>query len=143
MSLAPYLFIIVTEVLNSMVKEGVAKGVIKGIQLPGEDHQQVMAQFADDTSMSLLDEESSVMAMIATLEEFCAGLGLVLNWEKSSGYWYSKILGGRPPWTNQLNIKWAAAGNIRKLLGSVFGLSLSSGDVDEFLIERIQKKLNF
>jgi len=52
--LAPYLFLIVVEVMNSMFKEGVSHSLIKGIRLPVEDRQQVMAQCADDTSLTLL-----------------------------------------------------------------------------------------
>jgi len=85
--LAPYLFLIITEVLNLMVKSGVQKGDIKGIALPIEDQQQVMAQYADDMSLTLLEEEGSVTNTIATLDSFCRGSSLVLNWNKSCGYW--------------------------------------------------------
>lgn len=47
---APYLFIIIAEVLNTMVKNGVEGGSIKGITLRGGSRQQVIAQFADDSS---------------------------------------------------------------------------------------------
>lgn len=48
--LALYLFLIVAEVLNAMVKRGVEEGAVKGIDLPAEGKEQVIAQFSDDTS---------------------------------------------------------------------------------------------
>jgi hypothetical protein len=84
--LAPYLFLIVVEVMNAMVKSEVASGAIRGITLPGGEQQQVIAQYADDTSLTLLGEEESVRMTIFTLEVFCASSGLKLNWLKSCGY---------------------------------------------------------
>jgi len=109
-----------------MVKLGVVEGHIKGIKLPLEDRQQVLAQFADDTSFTLLGEERPVKYLINTLDTFCEGSGLVLNWDKSCGYWWTRGGGGRPNWTNELHISWANEGDISKLLGSIFGLSLST-----------------
>jgi len=126
-----------------MVKNGVMTGVIKGIKLPVEDREQVMDQFADDTSLTLLGEEESVLATISTTYTFCKGSGLVLNWDKSCRYWQFQDPQGRPPWTSHLRMKWAETGDVSKLLGSLFGLSLDSKSVDDFLLDRVQKKLAF
>jgi hypothetical protein len=40
--LAPYLFFVIGEVVNMMVKKEVAQGSIKGILLPGRIRQQVI-----------------------------------------------------------------------------------------------------
>jgi hypothetical protein len=84
--LAPYLFLVVSEVLNVMVMNDLREGRVRGIQLPVEDRQQIMAQYADDTSFILYGEESSVRNLIYTLKTFCLATGLVLNWTKSCGY---------------------------------------------------------
>jgi len=78
-SLAPYLFLLITEVLNSMVKHGMQEGIIKGITLLMENRQQVMAQFADDTSINLRGEELSFRGAIYTMDTFCLGSGLIMN----------------------------------------------------------------
>jgi hypothetical protein len=70
-----------------MMKEEVRSGRIQGIKLPVEDRQQVIEQYADNTSLTLLGVETSVRACIDTLQIFCMGCGLVLNWGKSCGYW--------------------------------------------------------
>jgi len=42
----------------------------------------VIAQYVDDTSLTLLGEDDSVLAMISMLDIFYVGLGLVLDWNK-------------------------------------------------------------
>jgi hypothetical protein len=64
----------------------VYRGAILGIKLPMENRQQTLAQYADDTLLTLLGEECSVKTVIRMLESFCLGSGLVLNWTKSAAY---------------------------------------------------------
>lgn len=75
------------------------------------------------------------------LEAFCLASGLVINWTKSSGYWKSHDTIFRPDWTNYLGVTWAEDEEVSKLLGAPFELSLTSGDVDKFLYDKISKKL--
>ena len=42
-----------------------------------------------------------------------------------------------------LEVVWARENEVSKLLGTPFGMSLSSGDVDKFLQDRINKKLEY
>jgi hypothetical protein len=77
--LAPNLFLFIAEVLNAMLKVEVKRGRVSGIMLPIENRQQTLAQYADDTSLTLLGKEQSIVRVIFTLECFCLGLGLVLN----------------------------------------------------------------
>lgn len=141
--LAPYLFIILADVLNIAVQTEACAGRIKGISLPFEHRQQILAQYADDTSFTLLGEEESVRSLIYLLETFCLASGLVINWHKSSGHWKFKDSLFRPPWTNLLGIKWADEEEVSKLLGAPFGLSLATEDVDKFLYDKIVTKLNY
>jgi hypothetical protein len=69
-----------------MIKEGIDEGRIKGITLPVEGRQQVLAQYADDTSLTLLREEQPTWEAVYTLQTFCSGSGLILNWNKLGGY---------------------------------------------------------
>lgn len=141
--LAPYLFLIAAEVLNAMVKKGMDEGRVKGITLPLAGREQIIAQFADDTSFTLQGEEVPVKEMINILDSFCLASGLVLNWHKSCGYWKHGPDLNRPDWTNDLNITWIDDNCISKLLGTPYGLSIASQDVDEFLLGRVMKKLQY
>jgi hypothetical protein len=51
--LVAYFFLVVAEVMNAMIKAEVSARMVKGINLPGRAHQQVIAQYADDTSLTL------------------------------------------------------------------------------------------
>lgn len=44
---------------------------------------------------------------------------------------------------DHLGVTWMGEGEVSKLLGIPFGLALTSKDVDEFLQERIDKKLEY
>jgi hypothetical protein len=109
-----------------MVYKELENGRVKGISLPVGDRQQILAQYADDTSFTLLGEEEPVRNLIYTLETFCLASGLVLNWQKSSGHWKSSNDICRPVWTYLLGITWAEEDSVSKLLGAPFGLSLTS-----------------
>jgi hypothetical protein len=83
--LAPYLFLIVAEVLNAMVKQRMVMGEVKGIKLPS-GKEQVTAQYVNDTSFTLSGEEAPVRSLMQILNTFCLASGLVINWQKSSAY---------------------------------------------------------
>lgn len=139
--LAPYLFLIIAKVLNVMVTKEMVDGNVQGISLPFHGQQQIMAQYADDTSFTLLGEEPKVKFLINTLKSICMATGLILNWSKSCGYWKSSQLVDLPPWTNDLGISWDSNESISKLLGASFGLSMTTSDVDDFLHGRLTQKL--
>lgn len=84
--LAPYLLLIIAEVLNVLMKEGLSLVLIKGIRLLVGDKQQIIAQFANDTSLTLLGEEAPICQAISALERLCQASSPILNWTKSCGY---------------------------------------------------------
>ena len=77
--LAPYLFLIVAEVLNAMVSQEMREGRVQGISPPFEGRQQIIAQYADDTSFTLFGDKEKVRCLVYLLETFCLATGLVLN----------------------------------------------------------------
>jgi hypothetical protein len=113
--LALYLFLIAAEVLNAMVKQGMALGEVKGIKLLGRK-EQVKAHYANDTSFMLSCEEASVRRLVQILNTFCLASGLVINWQKSNAYWKTAGNIPRPAWTDQLGVVWAKGGEVSKLL---------------------------
>lgn len=117
--LAPYLFLIIAEILNTMVTKEMELGSVQDISLPVLGRHQIMAQYADDTSFTLLGDEEKVKNLIHILKTFCAASRLVLNWAKSCGYWKSNRLPDRPIWTNdQVGVTWASNTSVSKLLGA-------------------------
>ena len=126
-----------------MVTHEMACGRVTGIKLLFQDQQQLIAQYTDDTSFIVLGEEEKARNLIYLLETFCLATGQVLNWSKSSGYWKSRSLPDRLEWRDHLGIAWADNDNVSKLLGAPFGLSLSLANVDDFLYEKLAKKLTY
>ena len=55
--LAPYLFLIIGEVLSLCVKDEERADHIRGITLPGTVVPQIILQYADDSSFTLRGEE--------------------------------------------------------------------------------------
>jgi hypothetical protein len=92
--LAPYLFLIIGEVLNLYIKAEVENGRIRGIILPGTLEQQTTSQYADDSSLTLRRKKQIVSNAALTLNLFSVAFGLHLNWEKSNTYWWK--YGGEP-----------------------------------------------
>ena len=84
--LLSYLFLITAELLNSMVAKGIEGERIKGITMPSGRNQQVIAQFVDDTSFTLLDKEVPMRNLFQTLNDFCVAFDLILNLMKSCSY---------------------------------------------------------
>lgn len=106
-----------------------------GINLPGATSQQLTLQYADDTSFFVRAKEQ-VKTLIDILDTFALASGLVINWAKSSDYWVSKH-DPRLAWTNAYDWVWVWDGHIAKLLGILFGLSISTPDIDNLLKGKI------
>ena len=88
--LAPYLFLIVGEILIHMIKRAVEEGRLKGVFLPGGKKQQCISQYADDSSFMVRGTKEDVDKLVRILETFSQTSGMEINWEKSCAYWFDK-----------------------------------------------------
>jgi hypothetical protein len=139
--LAPLLFLFVAEALNAAVKAAQGKGELQGISLSDGLAQQLLVQFADDTNFTLHGTKADLLMTQQILHEFHSASGLIINWPKSLAYWFSAL--PTPPWLDDFDCPWATLGNLTKLLGIPFGLDLDIVDVDNFLLQKIQSKLDY
>ena len=137
--LAPYLFLIVGEVLIHMVKKAVDEGRLRGVYLPGGKKQHYISQYADDSSFMVRGTKEDVDEFVKILETFSEASGMEINWEKSSAYWFDRHI-PKSEWLLSYNWKWAEEGDLSKLLGTPFGLNLDTKDIDQFLYNKIAKK---
>jgi hypothetical protein len=48
-----------------------------------------------------------------------------------------------PNWLQRTRCQWAVEHQLSKLLGTPFGIDLHTGDVDTFLLTKVQKKLTY
>jgi hypothetical protein len=81
--LAPLLFLIMGETLHAKVQEAQEQGKIKGMKLPRSQVQQLMLQFADDTSFTIRVEKDTVTFLVQILHTFSLASGLLINWSES------------------------------------------------------------
>ena len=115
---------------------------IRGIKLPKSNKQQLTLQFANDTSFTVRADYDLVSTMVNILHSFTLALGLLHNWSKSGAYWAGRNdipLG----WVHNFGWSWEAEGSMSKLLGTPFGLSIATIDIDQFLIDKARKKLTY
>jgi hypothetical protein len=112
------------------IQQGVRQGRIRGIELPGAFEPQTIAQYADDTSLSIRGEEVHVQAAADTLQHFSRASGLIINESKSAAYFWAPQVNTCPLWTHRFRWQWAETHDVSKLLGAPFGLSLSTQDAD-------------
>lgn len=79
--LAPYLFLLVGEVITHIIKKAVASGRLRGITLPGGTKQQSISQYADDSSFMVRGEKRDVDELVRLLKVFSEASGMEINWE--------------------------------------------------------------
>ena len=60
---------------------------LKGINFPQGVSQQIISQYADDTSFTVKAEEANVDYLVEILHKFDITFGLEINWQKSMAYW--------------------------------------------------------
>lgn len=81
--LSPFLFVIMSEVLNKMLQEVVSLQLLRGVSVDSKGIQITHLQFADDTLIFCEAEEQYLMRIKGILLSFQAFPGLVVNYHKS------------------------------------------------------------
>ena len=75
--LAPYLFLFVGEALNIAAKTALDNDELRGIQLPGGSHEQLIIQYADDTHFTVAGTEESFQRLTLLITQFGQVSGLL------------------------------------------------------------------
>lgn len=88
--LSPYLFIIVANVLSSMMKKAVAEGTLKGIKMNTSCPTLSPLLFADDYIFFLNGTILECQNLATILHEYCFASGQAINLNKS-GIYFSKF----------------------------------------------------
>ena len=87
--LAPYIFLIVEEVLTHIIKKAVLEGRIKGISLP-QGEQQSILQYLNNILFMMRREKRFIDELVHLLKKNCDESGLEINREKFCAYWFDK-----------------------------------------------------
>jgi len=75
------------------------------------------------------------------MDRFGSASGLIINWMKSVAYWLSRL--PKLAWMDNFCFTWVPLGSLSKLLGALFGITLVTQDIDNFLEQKIAKKLKY
>ncbi|BFG15190.1 hypothetical protein CerSpe_014650 [Prunus speciosa] len=81
--LSPYLFLIVSEALSSMIHEGCEAGFIQGLKISRNGPNISHIFFADDSLIFLRANPINCTNMLSILRSYCMASGQVINMEKS------------------------------------------------------------
>ncbi len=118
--LAPYQFILATDVLGHMLADPRHK--VEGLTLPkgGLVRDQT---FVDDTAMYLQGSPSNLDKAQNVLNIFCQASGAKVNWHKSATIWASKNKRGWH-WGENVGLKWIPDGEGTRYLDVLVGSHL-------------------
>jgi hypothetical protein len=118
--LAPYLFILVTDILGYLMED--PRYEVEGLSLPkgGIIRNQT---FADDTALYLKGTPNNMDKAQGVLELFCQASGTKVNWHKTAAIWASK---SERTWTwgEEIGMRWLPEGTSTRYLGIQIGFHL-------------------
>jgi hypothetical protein len=101
--LAIYIFLIVGQALNSIALEELKQGKVHKVKLLRSNKQQVIDQYADDTSFIIRVAHKDVARLMHFLQLLSKVSSLFINGSKSVTYWVGGKRNERPSWTTNFN----------------------------------------
>ena len=113
---SPYLYLLCAEVLTLMI---VSNEKIKGIKV--NNNTNVLAQFADDTTLSLDGSEESLVEALNTIKHFGKISGLKVNEQKTLIIWIGSMKGSDIRYLRDDNYVWDP-GTSFKIIGIKFSV---------------------
>ena len=113
---SPYIFILCAEILALLIR---SNKDIKGITIDGTEY--LIAQYADDTSLTLDGTEKSLKTCLTVLEFFEIS-GLCINKDKTQVIWFGSRKNSDVTLCNEHKLSWVK-GQF-KILGITFSLNL-------------------
>jgi hypothetical protein len=138
--LAPYLFILATDVLGYMLAD--PKYEVEGLSFPrgGLIRDQT---FVDDTALYLKGSPANLDKAQAVLKTFCLASGAKVNWHKSAAIWASKKE-RTWEWGGGEGLKWIPTGQGTRYLGIQVGFHLPlEVNFDTMMVALIGKLINW
>ena len=84
--LAPALYVLAAEGFGYLLAHSVSSGLVRGISLPESSTQLVNGHFADDSFLTLLEEEENIKNALSCLDTFFQASGSAIQWHKTLCY---------------------------------------------------------
>ena len=106
--------------------------------------QQMLIQYADDSTFTIFGTQSSVSCVKKLLANFGNASGLISNLQKIIVFWFGKgPTPPPPPWIHTFRCPVVAERVMLKLLDMPFGLSVNVANIDAFLLGKNERKLQY
>jgi hypothetical protein len=86
--LVSYLFLLLGEILNILIKQLMGRREICGVVLLGGEREKILSRYAHDTTLTLVGNEDNVNKAMGFLNNFSHISRLELNWGKNTIFWY-------------------------------------------------------
>lgn len=135
--LAPYLYIIVADVLGYMLQD--QQYGVQGLKLPNGAINLEML-FAEDTSLSLLGTRDNLDKVMRVLDLYCAASGSKINWSKTNLIW--ALTAERTwSWGDVHGAHWLLIGESCRYLGVPLGFRVPQRVRNEKVLTSIRDSL--
>lgn len=136
-SLAPYLYLLVGEILDSMLDD--LNNELKDFTLL-DSTKTTNQMFADDFVLHLEGTELNLNLAINILHTFCEASGAKINWDKSIGIWAARH-SRTWEWQANLEMKWLEEGKSTRYLGFSIGFRVPEEEVGNKFLQQINNCL--
>jgi exonuclease III len=132
-SISPLLFVLCLEPMAIKIRK---EESIKGLALPGRPVSVKDVMFADDVT-GVVTSGRGMDSFMHIVDRFCFASGFLLNFIKTKGFFLGKW---RSRSDHPFGISWPER---VKLLGCLFGYTVSGDDIWGPILKKFQKVLNF
>lgn len=113
-----FIYVLAAEAFGYLLASQVSLGVIRGIRLPGNQGQLVNGHFADDSFLTLAEEEQSIIEALNCFDIFCKASISSIQWRKTFCFRQSPL--SISEWLKSFQWHWIQHGEIFKFLGILF-----------------------
>jgi hypothetical protein len=135
--LAPYLFILATDILGHMLED--QRFGVKGLSLSRGGH--ILEQtFADDTALFLQGSRANMDKAQEVLNTFCKASGAKINWKKTAAIWANKRT-RTWEWGQEVRLQWVQEGKGVRYLGIQVGFRLPPEVNFDKMLSNLKNKL--
>ena len=94
--MASALYVLAAKGFGYLLAHFVSMGLVRGISLPESSSELVNGHFANDSFLTLFEDEENIKNAFKCLDIFCQASGFAIQWHKT--LFYRQYFLPVPPW---------------------------------------------